>query len=145
MRQQIEEQLGEAQRIKQAMETHAGELEASLRHKQQASQKSQDQLEKLQARHQAEDLRAVVLEASPVCDQEQACDLKATAKDTNAYPKVKVTAAAAAGGAVSLGAGGGVVGLAGGGAIGAACGVIPAIFTFGLSIPIGAAIGASTG
>merc|ERR550534_1393663 len=60
-------------------------------------------------------------------------------------PKVQVTAAAAAGGAVSLGAGGGVAGLTGGGAIGAACGIVPAIFTFGLSIPIGAAIGAGTG
>jgi len=32
-----------------------------------------------------------------------------------------------------------------GGAIGAAVGVIPAFFTFGLSIPIGAAIGGGTG
>merc|ERR1712125_87113 len=29
--------------------------------------------------------------------------------------------------------------------VGAACGLIPAVFTFGLSIPIGAAIGGSTG
>jgi len=77
--------------------------------------------------------------------KERAYELKATAKDTIADPKVQVTVAAAAGGAVSLGAGGGVAGLAGGGAVGAACGIVPAIFTFGLSIPIGAAIGAGTG
>merc|ERR1712241_673168 len=57
----------------------------------------------------------------------------------------QVTAVAAAGGAVSLGAGGGIAGLVSGGAVGAACGIVPAIFTFGLSIPIGAAIGAGTG
>jgi len=58
---------------------------------------------------------------------------------------VMVTVAAAAGGAVSLGASGGVVGLAGGGAVGAALGIVPAIFTLGLSIPVGAAIGAGIG
>jgi len=80
-----------------------------------------------------------------VIAQERACEFKATAKDTVTDPKVQVTVAAAAGGAVSLGAGGGVAGLAGGGAVGAACGIVPAIFTFGLSIPIGAAIRAGTG
>jgi len=80
-----------------------------------------------------------------VIAQERACELTATAKDKVTDPKVQVTVAAAAGGAVNLGAGGGAAGLAGGGAIGAACGVVPAIFTFGLSIPIGAAIGAGTG
>merc|ERR1719433_1397185 len=48
-RQQLEEQLGEAQRTREAMETHAGELEESVRHGQQLRQKSQDELEKLQA------------------------------------------------------------------------------------------------
>jgi len=80
-----------------------------------------------------------------VLTQERACEFKATARDTVADPKVQVTAAAAAGGAVSLGASGGVAGLAGGGALGAALGIVPAIFTFGLSIPVGAAIGAGTG
>merc|ERR1719219_2116413 len=46
---------------------------------------------------------------------------------------------------MSLAVGSGVIGLAGGGAVGAVCGIVPAIFTFGLSIPIGAAIGAGTG
>lgn len=58
---------------------------------------------------------------------------------------VKTTALSAAGGAITLGTGGGVVGLTSGGAIGAACGVLPAFFTFGLSIPVGAAIGGSLG
>merc|ERR1712039_779073 len=40
---------------------------------------------------------------------------------------------------------GGATGLATGTMVGAACGLIPAVFTFGLSIPIGAAIGGSTG
>jgi len=77
--------------------------------------------------------------------QERACEFKATFRDTVADPKVQVTAAAAAGGAVSLGASGGVAGFAGGGTLGAALGIVPAIFTFGLSIPVGAAIGAGTG
>eukprot|EP00441_Pelagodinium_beii_P015190 CAMPEP_0197651946 /NCGR_PEP_ID=MMETSP1338-20131121/34150_1 /TAXON_ID=43686 ORGANISM="Pelagodinium beii, Strain RCC1491" /NCGR_SAMPLE_ID=MMETSP1338 /ASSEMBLY_ACC=CAM_ASM_000754 /LENGTH=353 /DNA_ID=CAMNT_0043226719 /DNA_START=158 /DNA_END=1219 /DNA_ORIENTATION=- len=58
---------------------------------------------------------------------------------------VKTTALSAAGGAITLGTGGGILGLTGGGAIGAACGVLPAFFTFGLSIPIGAALGGSVG
>merc|ERR1712232_1030054 len=58
---------------------------------------------------------------------------------------VQVTAASAAGGAVTLGTAGGVTGLATGGTIGAAIGLVPALFTFGLSIPIGAAIGGSCG
>lgn len=80
-----------------------------------------------------------------ILTQQRVCDLKATTKDTIADPKVQVTAVAAAGGAVSLGAGGGIAGLFSGGAVGAACGIVPAIFTFGLSIPIGATIGAGTG
>eukprot|EP00928_Gymnodinium_smaydae_P084968 TRINITY_DN68263_c0_g1_i1.p1 TRINITY_DN68263_c0_g1~~TRINITY_DN68263_c0_g1_i1.p1 ORF type:complete len:227 (+),score=29.10 TRINITY_DN68263_c0_g1_i1:80-682(+) len=58
---------------------------------------------------------------------------------------VRATAIGAAGGAVTVGAGGGMVGVGVGGVVGAACGVLPAIFTFGLSIPIGAAIGSSVG
>mmetsp|Transcript_45913 Transcript_45913/g.106742 ORF Transcript_45913/g.106742 Transcript_45913/m.106742 type:complete len:242 (+) Transcript_45913:29-754(+) len=60
-------------------------------------------------------------------------------------PAVQVTAASAAGGAIALGAGGGTVGLTVGGAVGALCGVVPAVFTFGLSIPVGAVIGSSAG
>jgi len=60
-------------------------------------------------------------------------------------PKNQATAAGAIGGAVTIGTGGAAVGLVTGGAIGAACGVVPAIFTFGLSIPVGAAIGSGVG
>jgi len=61
------------------------------------------------------------------------------------HPKFHVTAASAAGGAVAVGTGGAAAGCVTGGAIGAAVGLVPALFTFGLSIPIGAAIGGGTG
>merc|ERR1712126_690684 len=68
-----------------------------------------------------------------------------TIKKTASKPQVKVTAVSAAGGAVSLGAGGALMGLTTGAGVGAAVGVIPALFTFGLSIPLGAFIGGGTG
>merc|ERR1711988_867581 len=40
---------------------------------------------------------------------------------------------------------GGTVGMATGGTIGAAIGVVPALFTFGLSIPVGAVVGGGLG
>lgn len=55
------------------------------------------------------------------------------------------TRATAVGGAVALGAGGATTGLVSGGAIGAAVGILPAFFTFGLSIPVCAAIGSGVG
>lgn len=60
-------------------------------------------------------------------------------------PKVQVTVASAAGGAAVVGVGGAGAGLLAGGAMGAAVGVLPAFFTFGLSIPVGAAIGGGCG
>jgi hypothetical protein len=54
-------------------------------------------------------------------------------------------ARAAAAGAVALGASGGATGFVAGGLVGAACAVPAAFFTFGLSLPVGAAIGASSG
>uniref|UniRef100_A0A7S2M4P8 Transmembrane protein n=1 Tax=Zooxanthella nutricula TaxID=1333877 RepID=A0A7S2M4P8_9DINO len=66
-------------------------------------------------------------------------------KDAVTDPRAQVTAASAVGGAVALGTGGGATGLVSGGLMGAACGVVPALFTFGLSIPIGAAIGGGVG
>merc|ERR1719150_3574450 len=57
----------------------------------------------------------------------------------------QATAASAAGGAVSLGTTGGVAGLATGTAIGAAVGVPMALFTFGVPIPISAAVGGACG
>jgi len=58
---------------------------------------------------------------------------------------VQATAAGSISGSAALGASGGATGLATGTLLGAAVGIIPAVFTFGLSIPIGAAIGGSTG
>jgi len=66
-------------------------------------------------------------------------------KNITSQPKFQVTAASAAGGAAVGGAGGGAVGLTAGVVVGGAIGVVPALFTFGLSIPIGAAIGGGTG
>lgn len=57
----------------------------------------------------------------------------------------QAAAVGAAGGAAALGATGGASGLLAGASVGAMFGLIPAIFTFGLSIPIGAAIGGGAG
>jgi len=56
-------------------------------------------------------------------------------------PVFQVTSASATAGGVMGGAIGGTVGIVGGAAIG----LVPALFTFGLSIPVGAAVGFSTG
>jgi len=56
-------------------------------------------------------------------------------------PEFKVTAASAAGGCVV----GGTTGFATGATFGAAIGVVPALFTLGLSIPVGAVIGGGIG
>jgi len=60
-------------------------------------------------------------------------------------PKAQVTAASAAGGAVAMGASGGAAGFLTGGVVGAVFAVPAAFFTFGLSIPVGAAVGAGAG
>jgi len=57
----------------------------------------------------------------------------------------QVTAATAAGGAVVVGAGGAATGLAFGGTLGAAVGVVPALVTFGASIPFCAVVGGVCG
>jgi hypothetical protein len=49
------------------------------------------------------------------------------------------------GGGLCLGSGGAVVGVVVGGTCGSAIGIIPAIFTFGLSIPAGAVVGGGSG
>lgn len=69
----------------------------------------------------------------------------AKAEEVDFHRRMKVTAASGAGGAVVIGAGGAGVGFLAGGAVGAAVGVLPALFTFGLSIPLGAAVGAGCG
>jgi len=77
--------------------------------------------------------------------QETAKSTKDKTIETVSDRNFQVTAASATGGAVALGSGGAACGFVGGGAVGAAVGVVPAIFTFGLSIPIGAAIGSACG
>jgi hypothetical protein len=52
---------------------------------------------------------------------------------------------AAAAGAAAFGAGGAAAGATAGGVIGVACALPAALFTFGLSIPVGAAVGAGSG
>merc|ERR1712087_193431 len=59
--------------------------------------------------------------------------------------EVQATAKVAAGGAVVVGTGGAATGFVAGGVIGAAVGVVPAIFTFGLSIPVMAMVGSGIG
>jgi len=59
--------------------------------------------------------------------------------------EVQGTAASATGGAVALGAGGAAAGIATGGTVGAAVGLLPALFTFGLSIPVFAVVGGGCG
>eukprot|EP00435_Cladocopium_sp_Y103_P015615 s2192_g3.t2 len=58
---------------------------------------------------------------------------------------VRATAVGVAGGATTLGTTGAATGLCAGTVVGAAAGVVPALFTFGLSIPVGAALGAGAG
>merc|ERR1740130_458433 len=56
-------------------------------------------------------------------------------------PRFQSYTIATAGGAITFGSAGGAFGLASGVVVGSAAGVVPALFTFGLSIPAGAAIG----
>jgi len=60
-------------------------------------------------------------------------------------PQAQVIAASATVGGVTFGAGGGAVGLATGGIAGAVVGIVPALFTFGLSIPFCAVVGSGAG
>eukprot|EP00928_Gymnodinium_smaydae_P023285 TRINITY_DN19275_c2_g1_i1.p1 TRINITY_DN19275_c2_g1~~TRINITY_DN19275_c2_g1_i1.p1 ORF type:complete len:437 (-),score=89.72 TRINITY_DN19275_c2_g1_i1:25-1335(-) len=66
-------------------------------------------------------------------------------RDVVTDPRNRAAAATSVGCGVALGAGGGATGLVSGGLIGAAAGIIPAVFTFGLSIPVFAAIGGGAG
>jgi len=74
-------------------------------------------------------------------------DLKSKANETKdkavvllRNPQFQTCTLATGGGAIILGAVGGAFGLASGVVVGSAAGVVPALFTFGLSIPAGAAI-----
>lgn len=70
---------------------------------------------------------------------------KKKAREVAADRTTRVVAASGVGGAVVVGAGGAGAGLLTGGAIGGAIGFLPALFTFGLSIPIGVVIGGTCG
>merc|ERR1712048_144796 len=71
----------------------------------------------------------------------KASELRSGVKNAVSEPSFQVTAASAVGGSMVLG----TAGLATGATVGAAVGLVPAIFTFGLSIPVGAALGGSIG
>jgi len=72
-------------------------------------------------------------------------DKYAQIKTTVSTRSFQVTTLSAASGAVTIGAGGGMMGMTAGAGVGAAVGVVPAIFTFGLSIPVGAFMGGAFG
>lgn len=72
-------------------------------------------------------------------------DLGVTLEAVTSDPKARTVAKGAVGGAAALGTGGGVLGFASGSLVGAACGLPAALFTFGLSIPVGAAVGGGAG
>jgi len=71
----------------------------------------------------------------------KASELKITVKKAASESSVQVAAASAVSGSVVLG----TTGLATGATVGAAIGFVPALFTFGMSIPICAAIGGGIG
>eukprot|EP00927_Polykrikos_kofoidii_P065759 TRINITY_DN61475_c0_g1_i1.p1 TRINITY_DN61475_c0_g1~~TRINITY_DN61475_c0_g1_i1.p1 ORF type:complete len:399 (-),score=41.18 TRINITY_DN61475_c0_g1_i1:36-1232(-) len=74
-----------------------------------------------------------------------ASSVVAQARTIAADEKFQMTAGSAACGAIAFGATGGAAGLVTGGAFGAVVGIVPAVFTLGASIPIGAVVGGSTG
>lgn len=79
------------------------------------------------------------------CASEKAAAAKAKGIELVHDKSVQVGAVSAVGGAVACGSAGAATGMCTGTIIGGAVGIVPAIFTFGLSIPIGAAIGGSCG
>lgn len=82
-----------------------------------------------------------------VCDQTRA-SADYTQKCAQAFVSsrcTQVTVASAAVGAAALGTAGATGGALAGGAAGMAIGLVPALFTFGLSIPVGAVIGGGIG
>lgn len=75
----------------------------------------------------------------------KACHVSKATREIVSQKSFQATAGSAVGGAVALGTGGGATGLAAGGAVGALAGLPLALFTFGLSVPVGAAIGGGAG
>jgi len=68
-----------------------------------------------------------------------------TVRDIASNSCIQVTSVGAGVGAAALGTAGATGGMLAGGAVGIAVGLVPALFTFGLSIPIGAAVGSGAG
>jgi len=66
-------------------------------------------------------------------------------KNAAANRHVQVSAMGAGAGSIALGTAGAAAGACGGGVMGGLVGLVPAVFTFGLSIPIGIAVGGTTG
>merc|ERR1719491_1945966 len=75
----------------------------------------------------------------------KASQVSTASREVVAQKSFQATAGSAVGGAIAMGTGGGATGLAAGGAVGALAGIPFDLFTFGLSVPIGAAIGGSAG
>lgn len=75
----------------------------------------------------------------------KACAVGSTVVQVSANPTVRASALGAGVGAATIGTAGAATGTLVGGATGALVGVVPAIFTFGLSIPIGAMVGGTAG
>jgi len=88
--------------------------------------------------------QSVAYIAAPQANRATAIIRKKSTEDASGRC-TQVVAASGLGGAVLVGAGGAGAGLLAGGAAGAAIGLVPALFTFGLSIPIGAVIGGTCG
>lgn len=83
--------------------------------------------------------------AAAAATRKNAANVAAAARELAKDKGFQTTATSAAGGAVALGTTGGTVGLVAGLGLGAAAGLPAALFTFGLSIPISAAIGGTMG
>jgi len=66
-------------------------------------------------------------------------------KESAADRRVQVTVTGAGLGSTACGVAGAATGVCVGGSVGALVGLVPAVFTFGLSIPIGAMVGGSAG
>merc|ERR1719323_1717033 len=75
----------------------------------------------------------------------KAVELKVATGELVASKSFQATAASATGGATVLGVGGGAAGVAVGGTAGALAGLPLALFTFGLSVPVGAVFGGGAG
>jgi len=96
-------------------------------------------------RHSEARIRELEVQLAKHRADEEYSDTDAQSVDTNGQPRFRSKAISGAVGASVGGATGASVGTALGGALGAVAGLVPAFFTFGLSIPIGAVLGSGVG